>query len=39
VGVTHIFEQLYDCLLEHILCEMHSDASFGSYPAGDFCLW
>ena len=39
VGVTHVLEQFYDCLLEHILCEMHNDASFGRYPAGDSCIW
>ena len=33
VGVTHVLEQFYDCLLEHILCEMHSDASFDIFCA------
>ena len=27
MSISHVFEQLYNCLLEHILCEMHSDAS------------
>ena len=33
VGVTHVLEQFYDCLLEHILREMHSDASFDIFCA------
>jgi len=34
MGIAHVHEQFYDRLFEHILCEMHSFASFGSVPAG-----